>query len=159
MASQITSLTLFYSTVYSGADQRKHQSSASLAFVWVIHRWPVNSSHKGPVTRKTFPFDDVIMNLWNPFFRMWHIKHPRQWSQQERELPREHWRGNSYLAFWNVIQVSHYTRKCWRSKEKLQVILIIVNRDIEIRHSILVKRLKKYRRLGCKYAGITCTKH
>ena len=61
MASQITSLTSVYSIVYSGADQRKHQSSASLAFVWGIHRWPVNSTHKGPVTRKMFPFDDVIM--------------------------------------------------------------------------------------------------
>ena len=40
MASQITSLTIVYSTVYSGADQSKHQSSASLAFVWGIHRWP-----------------------------------------------------------------------------------------------------------------------
>ena len=38
MASQITSLTIVYSTVYSGADQRKHQSSASLAFVRGIHR-------------------------------------------------------------------------------------------------------------------------
>ena len=61
MASQITSLTIVYSTVYSGADQRKHQSSASLAFVRGIHRSPVNSPHKGPVTRKVFPFDDVIM--------------------------------------------------------------------------------------------------
>ena len=50
MASQITSLTIVYSTVYSGADQRKHQSFASLAFVQGIHRWPVNSLHKGPVT-------------------------------------------------------------------------------------------------------------
>ena len=61
IASQITSLTIVYSTVYSGADQRKHQSSASLVFVRGIHRWPVNSPHKGPVTRKIFPFDDVIM--------------------------------------------------------------------------------------------------
>ena len=61
MASQITSLTVVYSTVYSRADQRKHQSPASLAFVWGIHRGPVNSPHKGPVTRKMFPFDDVIM--------------------------------------------------------------------------------------------------
>ena len=60
-ASQITSLTIVYSTVYSGADERKHQSSASLAFVREIHRWPVNSPHKGPVTPKMFPFDDVIM--------------------------------------------------------------------------------------------------
>ena len=61
MASQITSLTIVYSTVYSGADQRKHQSSASLAFVRGIHRGPVNSPHKWPVTPKMFPFDDVIM--------------------------------------------------------------------------------------------------
>ena len=61
LASQITSLTIVYSTVYSGADQRKHQSSTSLAFVRGIHRWWVNSPHKGPVTRKMFPSDDVIM--------------------------------------------------------------------------------------------------
>ena len=63
MASQITSLTIVYSIVYSGADQRKHRSSASLAFVRGVHQWPVNSPHEGPVTRKMFPFDDVIMNL------------------------------------------------------------------------------------------------
>ena len=61
MASQITSFTIVYSTVYSGVDQRKYQSSASLAFVRGIHRWPVNSPHKGPVTRNVFPFDDVII--------------------------------------------------------------------------------------------------
>ena len=61
LASRITSLTIVYWTVYSRVDQRKHQSSASLAFVWGIHRWPVNSPHKWPVTRKMFPFDDVIM--------------------------------------------------------------------------------------------------
>ena len=61
MASQITSLAVVYSIVYSGPDQSKHQSSVSLAFVRGIHRWPVNSPHKGPVTRKMFPFDDVIM--------------------------------------------------------------------------------------------------
>ena len=61
IASQITSLTIVYSAVYSAAYQRKHQSSASLAFVRGIHRGPVNSPHKGPVTRKMFPFDDVIM--------------------------------------------------------------------------------------------------
>ena len=61
IASQIISLTIVYSTVYSGTDQRKHQSSASLAFVRGIHRRPVNSPHKRPVTRKMFPFDDAIM--------------------------------------------------------------------------------------------------
>ena len=61
MASQITGISIVYSTVCSGADQRKHQSSASLAPMRGIHRWPVSSPHKGPVTRKMFPFDDVIM--------------------------------------------------------------------------------------------------
>ena len=61
IASQITSITIVYSAVYSGSDQSKHQSSASLAFVWGIHRGPVNSPHKWPVTRKMLPFDDVIM--------------------------------------------------------------------------------------------------
>ena len=57
--AQITSLNIVYSTVYSDADQRKHQISASLAFVWGIHRGP---PHKWPVTRKMFPFDDVIIS-------------------------------------------------------------------------------------------------
>ena len=61
--SKITSFTIVYSIVYSGTDQRKHQSSASLAFVRGIHRRPVNSPHKWPVTRKMFPFDDVIMTF------------------------------------------------------------------------------------------------
>ena len=43
------------------SDQRKHQSSASLAFMRGIHRWPMNFPHKRPVTRKMFPFDNVIM--------------------------------------------------------------------------------------------------
>ena len=74
MASQITNRTIVYSTVYSDADQRKYQSSASLAFVWGIHRWPVNSPHKWPVTRKMFPFDEVIMVV---FFvgRYWQDTH------------------------------------------------------------------------------------
>ena len=61
MVSQITGDSIVYSSVCSGADQRKHQSSASLSFVRRIHQWPVNSPHKGPVTRKIFPYDDVIM--------------------------------------------------------------------------------------------------
>ena len=61
MASQITSVSIVSSAVCPGVNQRKHQSSASVAFVRGIHRWPVNSPHKGPVKRKIFPFDDVIM--------------------------------------------------------------------------------------------------
>ena len=61
MASQITGVVIVYSTDCWGTDQRKHQSSASLDFVRGIHRWPVNSPHKGPVTWKIFPLDDIIM--------------------------------------------------------------------------------------------------
>ena len=63
VASQITVVWNIYSTVCSGADERRHQSSASLAFVRGIHRGPVNSLHKGSVTRKMYPYDDVIMWL------------------------------------------------------------------------------------------------
>ena len=59
MVLQITILTIVYSTIYSCADQRKHQSSKSLALVQGIPRWR-------PVTRKIFPFDDVIMVGYNP---------------------------------------------------------------------------------------------
>ena len=70
MASLITSLTVVYSIVYSDTDQRKHQSSASLAFVreFTGDRWipRTKASDAEPVTRKMFPFDDVIMGYWCP---------------------------------------------------------------------------------------------
>ena len=70
MASQITSLTIVYSTIYSGTDQRKYRSSASLTSV------QVNSPHKEPIAQKMFPFDDVIMNFqcrqWEKFIK-WHF--------------------------------------------------------------------------------------
>ena len=76
MASQITSLTTVYSNVYSGADQMKYQSSAWLAFVRGIHRWPVNSPHKGPVTRKICQFIDVVMvNRSLPKYWTCHFKY------------------------------------------------------------------------------------
>ena len=61
IVSQITDVSIVYSTVCLGADQRKQQSSKSLVFVKIIHRSPVNSPHKRPVTRKMFPFDDVML--------------------------------------------------------------------------------------------------
>ena len=61
MVSQTTGVRIVNSTVCLDVDQRKHQSSAWLVFLGSIHRWPVNSPHKGPVTRKMFPFDCVIM--------------------------------------------------------------------------------------------------
>ena len=66
MASQITGVSIDCSPVRSGSDQGKHQSSASLAVVRGIHQRPLDSPHKGPVTQKMFPFDDIIMvlNRW-----------------------------------------------------------------------------------------------
>ena len=70
MVSQFTRLTMVYSTIYSDAD-KKYQSSGWLAFVRGIHRWPVNSPHKGPVTRWVFPFDDVIVWFKGNMCRSW----------------------------------------------------------------------------------------
>ena len=82
MTFQNTSLTIAYSIIYSGADQRKHQSSASLVFVRGIQRWPVNSPHKGPVTRRMLLVDDVIMPFGVdtyhiiPFGKPWGVSSP-----------------------------------------------------------------------------------
>ena len=93
MAFQITSLSIVYSVVYSGADQRKHQGSGSLDFVRGINWGLVNSPHKGPVMRKMFPFDDVIMNSWKclgAYFWCLHVYAP----------------GHQYLWFWlNILCV------------------------------------------------------
>ena len=98
MASQITSLTNVYSTVYLGADQRKHQSSASLAFVWEIHRGPVNSPHKWQVTRKMFPFDDVIV-LNKVIFRSYQVR----WHTVALCVTRPGHRESTNLVTVNVI--------------------------------------------------------
>ena len=89
MASQITGDSIVYSTVYSGADQRKHQSSAPLAFVMGIHRWPVNSPHKGPVTRKMLPFDDVI--IWDQMGLFMDMENPSTSAAQLREALLKAW--------------------------------------------------------------------
>ena len=71
MASQITGISIFFLTVCWGADQRKYQSSALLAFVRGIHWWLVNSLHKVLVMWKMFPFDDVIMTARRIFHQIW----------------------------------------------------------------------------------------
>ena len=72
MASQITCVSIVYSIVCSDADQRKHQSSASLAFVRGIHRWLVHSLHKGPVTREWF---HLMTSSWHTLNGHWdHIE-------------------------------------------------------------------------------------
>ena len=59
IASQITSFTIVYLTVYSDADQRKHQSAASLAFVWGIHRGTGEFPAQMASNAEMFSFDDV----------------------------------------------------------------------------------------------------
>ena len=92
IASLITSLTIVYSTVHSDADQRKHQSPASLAFEWGIHRGPVNSPHKWPVTRKMVPFDDVIMFKYWVHTDLWG-SHRHWWSRLPGRTP---WPGTMH---------------------------------------------------------------
>ena len=96
IASQITRVAIVYSIVYSDADQRKHQSSASLAFVRGIHRGPVNSPHKWPVSRKMFPFDDVIM--WCP------NKRPLAITQIAKTL------GSTLIRYFRVRSMSNRSR-------------------------------------------------
>ena len=92
IASQVTSLASVYSAVSLGADFRKHQSSASLAFVRRIYRGPVNSPHKWPVTRKMFPFDDVIM-----WVECWIEGYPCRNSSRHQRLVCEYVSGNLVL--------------------------------------------------------------
>ena len=80
IVSQITSLTIVYSFVYSDTDERIYQSSASLAFVRGIHRGPVNSPPKWPVKRKMFPFDDAMMIS----HAVWFIQYPDNKRPQEQ---------------------------------------------------------------------------
>ena len=94
MASQITNVS-------SGADQRKHQSSASLAFVQGIHRSSVNSQHKEPVTWKMFPFDDVIITLPMPVPYI----HRSDFDQHEvyRYLSSTSWKSHHQAADGRVL--------------------------------------------------------
>ena len=117
MPSQITGVLIVYPTVCSGADQREHESSASLAFTRGIHRWPVNSPHKGPVTQKLFPSDDIIMNLdlvttliiviylQSAIQHQW--KHPCEQSRTQIET-RAKWSPSAGDFF----QIHFYERMC-----------------------------------------------
>ena len=114
MASQINGVSIVYSTVCSGADQRKHQSSASLAFVRGIHRWPVNSPHKGPVTRKMFSFDDVIMatRLWlcrNGIIRNWGLLQYMIYVWNSYAVPCAKFQNDSPTEQW-VVGKRDFTR-------------------------------------------------
>ena len=104
MASQFTSLVIVHMIVYSGADQRKHQTSAPLAFVWGSHRWPVNFPHKWPVTWKTFPFDDVFISsvvevstLNKPDNSWWETYRILDWNRSLTTPSGRSEQGRSYL--------------------------------------------------------------
>ena len=122
MVSQITGVSIIYSTHCSCTDQRKYQSSASLAFVRGIHRSPVNSPHKGPVTQKMFPFDDIIMiapfKLVDAYPRLltsfdWH------WLDINSLWPGDAiWRHGTRSTLAQVMACcltapSHYLNQCW----------------------------------------------
>ena len=102
LASQIINLTIVYSTFCSDADQRKHQSSASLAFERGNHWGSVNSPQKWPVTRKMFPFDDVIMIVasWGKSTEGYPERFHVMTSSYHRLTPIQHWVSNmlSYLS-------------------------------------------------------------
>ena len=106
MASQINGVTIDYSTVCLGAYQGKHQSSASLAFVRGIHRWPMISPHKGPVTRKMFPFDYVNKpESWRTFRDV--TSHPLRlqhegWLETRRNFSRVRFEVTFRLNNWII---------------------------------------------------------
>ena len=92
---------------------KKHQFSASLAFVWGIHQWPLNCPHKGQVTRKIFPFDDVIMwlkhsnvhedlALGNP--TLWH---GRNTHTRNFQIERARWKTSEKIT--DSLYISHLT--------------------------------------------------
>ena len=129
MASQITSLISVYSTVHSGTDQRKHQSSALLACVRVNSPGPVNSPHKWPVTRKIIPFDDVIMSILTRFrcervaaTRPPPPPSPPPCQGRRRRLPRptRHNRNTSRMARWALTSRPVRGRPPKRSRRRPQ---------------------------------------
>ena len=93
MASQITSLTVIYSIVYSDADQRKHQSSASLAFVWGIHRdrW---------IPRTKASYVENVSIWWRHHECSWTMAKSEQSSETELARDPLHW------------DILRYTVKC-----------------------------------------------
>ena len=118
MASQITSPTIVCSIVHAGADQRKHQSSASLAFERWIRRWPLNSPHKRPVMQKIFPFDDVIMSL------------------QIQQIPL----NIHAILFCLVLLVVHYPLILNSCKWSIHIHQLIVSKGITIYSWILINQ-------------------
>ena len=95
IASQITSLTIVYSTIYSDADQRKHQSSASLAFVWGIHRGQMASNAEN-------------ISIWwrhhgtKP--SKWYVPWSHHWFSEQvvSVVSLSHWVWHEMEALWKI---------------------------------------------------------
>ena len=128
MVPQTTGILIVYSTVCSGTDQRKHQSSVSLAFVRWIHQWLVNSPHKGPVTRIMFSFDDIIMaelllemysalaNCHNSIGPQYLILHTKLLDLLSSWITKQLWNGKMKSICYTHFCVSHpiYSQVRWR---------------------------------------------
>ena len=86
IATQTTSLTIVYSTVYTGPDQRKHQSSASLAFVRAIHRgdrceFPAQMASNAENVSIWWRYHDIHSNGLNPYHCCLIIPQLTHWGQ------------------------------------------------------------------------------
>ena len=113
MASKITGVSIVYSTVCSGADQRKYHSSASLAFVRGIHRWPVTSPHKWPVTWKIFPCDAVNMNVVIHILSMILTGCNATHRYAKRGIQSDAWSNDVAPTHDDVIKWKHFPRTGW----------------------------------------------
>ena len=136
MASEITSVSIVYSTVCSCANQRKHQRSASLVFVREIHRGPVNSPHKGPVTWKMFPSDDVIMRFQDSGWRYHEILQPSSLTgiQVHHCVPNslppslDIWRQRFWSTMAQIMACcltvpNQYQNQCWLKSTHLLILV------------------------------------
>ena len=104
MASQITGVSIVCWTVCSGTDQRKYKSSALLAFMEGIHRRPVDSSHKGPLTRKCIY---LMASPWCRLYAMW-------WGSHIPALSFKH-NTNGYRYHevpWLIVNISWWHQIC-----------------------------------------------
>ena len=145
-ASQITSLTIVYSSVFSGADQRKHRRSASLAFVWRIHRWPVNSPHKWRVTRKMFPFDDVTMIIYGASLCfLQYTREEAYWPEHDDVIKWKH-----FPRYWPFVRGIHRSpvysphKGQWRGALMFSLICVWINGWVNNREAGDLRRYRAY---------------
>ena len=123
MASQIDSLAIVFSIVHSGAElQIKENIKAPrrcMASVWGIHRWPVNSPHKGPATRKVFSIDDVIMDVYQIIILI--MGSIRQRSHGDKNLKRTTDNYDKYGPTSNTFYKTRYTVKLFDTKGRIWI--------------------------------------